>query len=97
MFFQNTVVGQTQDRHSHSKKGRNWEKRTEWWVQRVVGTPLCNPMDCSQPGSSVPGTVLARIPEWDAMPSKGVYKMALNNTEPHSETMIMVLTIFHAI
>lgn len=58
---------------------------------------LCNPMDCSQPGSSVPGTVQARIPEWDAMPSKGVYKMALNNTEPHSETMIMVLTIFHAI
>ena len=54
-------------------------------------------MDCSQPGSSVPGTVQARIPEWDAMPSKGVYKMALNNTEPHSETMIMVLTIFHAI
>ena len=38
MFFQNTVVGQTQDRHSHSKKGRNWKKRTEWWVQRVVGT-----------------------------------------------------------
>ena len=54
-------------------------------------------MDCSQPGSSVPGTVQARIPEWDAMPSKGVYKMALNNTEPHSETMIMVFTIFHAI
>ena len=54
-------------------------------------------MDCSQPGSFVPGTVQARIPEWDAMPSKGVYKMALNNTEPHSETMIMVFTIFHAI
>ena len=58
---------------------------------------LCDPMDCSQPGSSVPGIVQARIPEWGAMPPKGVYKMALNNTEPHSETMIMVFTIFHAI
>ena len=54
-------------------------------------------MDYSQPGSSVPGIVQARIPEWGAMPFKVVYKMALNNIEPHSETMIMVFIIFHAI
>ena len=30
---------------------------------------LCNPMDCSPPGSSVHGTLQARILEWVAMPS----------------------------
>jgi len=32
---------------------------------------LCNPMDCSPPGSSVHGILLARILEWVAMPSSG--------------------------
>ena len=30
---------------------------------------LCNPMDCSPPGSSVPGILQARILEWVAIPS----------------------------
>ena len=30
---------------------------------------LCDPMDCSPPGSSVHGSLQARIPEWVAMPS----------------------------
>ena len=30
---------------------------------------LCNPMDCSPPGSSVLGILQARILEWVAMPS----------------------------
>ena len=30
---------------------------------------LCDPMDCSLPGSSVHGILQARIPEWVAMPS----------------------------
>ena len=30
---------------------------------------LCDPMDCSPPGSSVHGTVQAAIMEWTAMPS----------------------------
>ena len=29
---------------------------------------VCNPMDCSPPGSSVHGTLQARILEWVAMP-----------------------------
>ena len=32
---------------------------------------LCNLMDCSPPGSSVPGILQARILEWVAMPSSG--------------------------
>ena len=31
--------------------------------------PLCNPMDCSPPGSSVHGVSQARIPEWVAISS----------------------------
>ena len=30
---------------------------------------LCDPMDCSPPGSSVHGILQARILEWAAMPS----------------------------
>ena len=30
---------------------------------------LCDPMNCSPPGSSVLGIFQARIPEWVAMPS----------------------------
>ena len=30
---------------------------------------LCNPLDCSPPGSSVPGVLRARTLEWAAMPS----------------------------
>ena len=30
---------------------------------------LCDPMDCSPPGSSVRGILQARILEWVAMPS----------------------------
>ena len=30
---------------------------------------LCDPMDCSPPGSSVPGILQASILEWVAMPS----------------------------
>ena len=32
---------------------------------------LCNPMDCSPPGSSVRGIFQATIREWVAMPSSG--------------------------
>ena len=36
------------------------------WLSRVQ---LCDPMDCSRPGSSVPGILQARILEWVTMPS----------------------------
>ena len=32
---------------------------------------LCDPMDCSLPGSSVHGILQARILDWVAMPSSG--------------------------
>ena len=33
---------------------------------------LCDPMDCSPPGSSVPGILQARILEWVAIPSSSL-------------------------
>ena len=42
---------------------------------------LCDPMNCSPPGSSVHGILQARILEWVAMPSSRVYK-----TEVDSQT-----------
>ena len=39
-----------------------------WSVAQSCLT-LCDPMDCSPSGSSVPGVILARIQEWVAIPS----------------------------
>ena len=37
---------------------------------------LCDPMDCSLPGSSVPGILQARILEWVAVPfSRGSFQL----------------------
>ena len=56
--------------------GRSWGRRrtisisSSWArmrVQSLQSCPtLCNPMDCSPPGSSVPGILQARILEWVA-------------------------------
>ena len=35
--------------------------------------PLCHPMDCSPPGSSVHGILPARILEWVAIPYSGIF------------------------
>ena len=40
------------------------------WVCSVAQScPLCDPVDCSLPGSSVHGTLQVRILEWAARPS----------------------------
>ena len=38
-------------------------------VQSLSRVPLCNPTDCSPPGSSIHGISPARILEWVALPS----------------------------
>ena len=40
-------------------------------LSRISHTPLCNPMDCSLPGSSVHRIPKARILEWVAIPFPG--------------------------
>ena len=50
--------------------------RMQHWELSWVGTqslqsrlPLCDPIDCSPPGSSVRGILQARMLEWVAIPS----------------------------
>ena len=50
-----------------------------------VSVRLCDPVDCSPPGSSVHGVLQARILEWVAMPSsRGPYQPRI---KPRSPTM----------
>ena len=43
---------------------------------------LCNPIDCSPPGSSVHGILQARILEWIAMPS------SRGSSQPRDQTLV---------
>ena len=51
------------------------KKYKNTWKVKVLVAQLCptlyNPMDCSPPGSSVHGTLQARILEWVAIPFSG--------------------------
>ena len=46
---------------------------TEQWFSLIAWSCLilCEPMDCSLPGSSVHGILQARIPQWFAIPLNG--------------------------
>ena len=46
---------------------------------------LCDPMDCSPPGSSVHGILQARILEWVAIP------FSLGSSQPRDRTQVSVL------
>ena len=46
---------------------------------------LCNPMDCSPPGSSVYGILQARIREWVAMPS------SKGSSQPRDQTQASLI------
>ena len=48
---------------------------------------LCNPMDCSPPGSSVHGILQARILEWVAMPS------SRRSSQPRDRTRVSSLQV----
>ena len=41
---------------------------------------LCDPVDCSLPGSSVHGVLQARIPQWIAMPSSSRFSRPRDQT-----------------
>ena len=56
-------------RHSHQKNKYMKSEVKVLFAQSCL--TLCNPMDCSPPGSPVCGILQARILEWVAMPSSG--------------------------
>ena len=51
---------------------------------------ICDPIDCSPPGSSVPGILQARILEWVAIPfSRGfLLTQGLNPSLPHCQQIL---------
>ena len=56
---------------------------------------LCNPIDCSPPGSSVHGILQARILEWVAMPSFWGFSQPRDQTQVscRSHPQIMQLSV----
>ena len=48
--------------------GRDKEEILLWGCESLSHAPLCDPMDCSPPGTSVCGILRARILEWVAFP-----------------------------
>ena len=49
---------------------------------------LCDPMDCSPPGSSVHGILQAKILEWVAFPSPGIFSsLGLNSPTLQADSL----------
>ena len=54
-------------------------------LSRFSCVRLCNPMDCSPPGSSIHGILQARILEWVAMPSSRGF------SQPRDRTLVFCI------
>ena len=67
----NLYLAQSWGNHQNDKMIPRLSQETDVPVCFVAQSclTLCNPMDCSLPGSSVHGILQARILEWVAMPS----------------------------
>ena len=62
-------------------EGATFKKRTYTSCARVFScVRLCNPVDCSPPGSSVCGILQVRILEWVGMPSSRVFFQTRDQT-----------------
>ena len=58
---------------------------------------LCDPMDCSLPGSSVHGILQARILEWVAIPFSRGSSQPPNGRSPHLFTAFFYILIIISI
>ena len=65
----NTIMnGEMSQRRINQKLGMNTHTEEVKWSEVALSCPiLCDPMDCSPPGSSVHGIFQARILEWVAI------------------------------
>ena len=60
--------------------------KVKWESEVAQSCPtLSDPMDCSQPGSSVHGILQARILEWVAMPCCSVTSVVSYSVRPHRQ------------
>ena len=53
------------------QKFHSWERLKKVKVKSLSRVCLCDPMDCSPPGSSVPGILQASVLEWRPLPPPG--------------------------
>ena len=56
---------------------------------------LCDPMDCSLPGSSIHGIFQARVLEWDAVAFSGVQSWNLANPSFQDEILPFEMSIVY--
>ena len=63
MAFTGIILPYNQPRPSLPIQLSKWVK----WVKLLSRVQLCNPVDCSRPGSSIHGILQARILEWVAI------------------------------
>ena len=66
-----------------------WFLNLECMCACVVVSTLCNPMDCSLPGSSVHGILQARIREWVATSS------SRGSSQPTQGLNLLLLSLLH--
>ena len=59
--------------------------RFRWWFSHSSCPTLCDPMDCSPPGSSVHGILQARVLEWVAM------SFSRGSSRPRDQTQVSCL------
>ena len=57
---------------------------------------LCDPMDCSLPGSSVHGVLQARILEWVAMPFSSISSQPRDQIERRSSALQILYHLSHS-
>ena len=67
--FLGRMLKHSRQREKAPRAWPNWSQGCMYAKSLQSCLTLCNAMDCSLPGSFVPGTLQARILEWVAMPS----------------------------
>ena len=82
---ESAVQASTQDINARAwdEKGRNVFKETNVLSEVTQSCPtLCNPMDCSPPGSSVHRIFQARVLEWVAI------SFSRGSSQPRGQTQV---------
>ena len=69
---------------THEEGQIPWEISVRQWVCAQSYLALCEPMDCSQPGSSVHGILQTKLLEWVACPPQGIFPTQGSNPHPLS-------------
>ena len=73
MHFHSCIIYNSEDMgklsvHQQMNGRRRWISLMTWEVKCQLCPPLCDPMDCSPPDSSVHGIFQARVLGWVALP-----------------------------